>query len=917
MSRPAIPASSGFREFLKEEIEQSLPARFEQQVERHPGRLAVRSADESLTYAELNARANRVARAILERRGEEEEPVGLLLAQGAGLIAAILGALKAGKIWVPLDSSHPRGRNLQTLEEAGIALLLTDGANRALAAELAGPDRAVLDLGAIDPAASADDPGLRLSANRGACIFYTSGSTGRPKGVFEIHRNVLHNVLRYTNTLAIGPEDRLSLVQACTFSGTVSSVFGALANGAALFPFDLRAEGTARLAEWVAAERITIFHSVPTIFRGFVDGGRRFPDLRLVRLEGDRALRLDVERYRKHLEPGCILVNGLGATETGLVRQFFLDRRTEFEGNLVPVGYPVEDMRVEILGEDEEPVAEGEPGEIAVRSQYLARGYWRRPDLDRAAFLSGPAGSGERIYRTGDLGRLHPDGCLEYLGRKDSRIKIRGQRVEPAEVEKALLDVPGIRDAVVTASPDREGELRLAAYVVASEEPAPPVAALRRALAATLPEASIPTIFHCLDALPLDGNGKVDRRALPDPGAFPPETGAPALPPRDALERRLASIWQEALGLRRVGIRDDFFDLGGDSLTAARAAAGIEKALGLPVPPALLRATPTIETLAAAIREERRRLERDEPLVTIQTGGTSPRPPFFFVPNRRGEIFLCAELARRLGANQPFHVFRWTGSPRVPRLPRRIEEMAAEAVERLRRVQPEGPYRLGGFCFGAVVAFEMARQLRAAGETIALLALVGISPHDFPRLVSKAALERYRPPRLAPAARARLGHHRARLAESTARQRLAYLFARRQSLVSFLENAAGTAIGRAKLRASDLAWSAACLLFEIAGRPLPARLRGADRISRRAFESYAPRPDPGPVDVFLSQRSRERYSEDPRADFRGLSRGALRVHEVPCRDGSMLIEPHVGVLAEQLRACLARSQAAPAAAAGR
>ncbi|MGE5277307.1 MAG: amino acid adenylation domain-containing protein [Acidobacteriota bacterium] len=917
MSRPAVAAGPGFREFLTEEIEQSLPARFEQQVERHPARLAVRSAGESLTYAELNARANRIARSILERRGEAEEPVGLLLAQGADSIAAILGVLKAGKIWVPLDSSHPRGRILEILEEAGIALLLTDGANRGLAGELAGRGRSALDLGTVDASARADNPGLPLSADRGACIFYTSGSTGRPKGVFDVHRNVLHNALRYTNTLRIGPEDRLSLVQSCTFSGTVSSVFGALANGAALFPFDLRAEGMARLAEWVASERITIFHSVPAIFRGFVDGSRRFPDLRLVRLEGDRALRLDVERYREHLEPGCVLVNGLGATETGLVRQFFLDRRTEFEGNLVPVGHPVQDMHIEILGEAGQPVAEGEPGEIAIRSRYLARGYWRRPDLDRAAFLSGPAGTGERIYRTGDLGLLLPDGCLQYLGRKDSRVKIRGQRVEPAEVEKALLDIPNIRDAVVTARPDREGELRLAAYVVASEGPPPPAAALRRALSATLPDASIPTLFRTLDALPRDGNGKVDRRALPDPGAFPPETGARPALPRDALERRLVSIWKEALGLPRVGIREDFFDLGGDSLTAARAAAATEKAMGLPVPPALLRAAPTIEALAAALREERRRIEQGDPLVTIQTGGSSPRPPFFFVPNRRGEISLCADLARRLGANQPFHVLRWTGSPDVPRLPRRIEEMAAEAVGRLRRAQPQGPYRLGGFCFGAVVAFEMARQLRAADETIALLALVGISPHDFPRLVSPAALERYRRPRLARVVRARLDHHRGRLAEASPRQTLAYLFGRRRSLVSLLRQAARPGLGRARERLADLAWRAASLLREIAGRPLPARLRDADRISRRAFASYAPRPDPGPVDVFLSQKSRERYSEDPRADFRGLSSGVLQVHEVPCRDGSMLVEPHVGVLAEQLRACLARLEGAPAASVGR
>ncbi len=890
-----VEAGPGFREFSLEEIEQSLPSRFERQAREHPERLAVRSPSRSLTYGELNLLSNRIARAILERRGGVPEPVALLLSQDWPLPAAILGALKAGKLYVPLDPAHPPPAIASALDEAAPSLILTDGENRSLAESLAGSQRLVLDAEAASSAAGdPPNPELPLPPGTGACIYFTSGSTGRPKGVVDIHRNVLHNVRRYTNSLKIGPEDRLSLIQSSSFSGTVSTLFGALANGASVFLFDLRREGTARMTRWLADERVTIFHSVPAIFRAFFEEGRRFPDIRLVRLEGDQAFRLDAELYRQHLESGCLLVNGLGATETGLTRQFFMDRKTQFDGPRIPVGYPVEDMRVLLLDETGRPAAIGATGEVAVQSRYLARGYWRRPDLDRAAFLLDPAGSGERIYRTGDLGRLRPGGCLELLGRKDFRVKIRGQQVDPAEVEKALLQIGGIREAVVTAREDRPGEPHLVAYIVASEKPAPAAPALRRELSTELPGAMVPAVFVTLEALPLDGNGKVDRRALPAPPRAL-ERSAPRAAPRTALERRLARIWEETLDIRPVGIRDDFFELGGDSLSAARVAARMERALDRPVRPALLFAHPTIERLASALEEEAARLETGDPLVAIQTAGS--KPPLFLIPNRLGELTLLPGLARHLGEDQPLYAYRWTGgAPRRP-APRSLEEMAAEAVAWIRRRQARGPYRLGGLCFGAVVALEMARQLRFAGETIALLALIGISPYDFPGLVAPALLERSPAQGLG----LRIAHHREQLSGLTLARRLAYLGARARSLAGFLGQRAQRVFAGAAQQASDRAASFTGRLREIAGRPIPARPRDADRISRRVFAAYEARADPGPVAVILSGTTRERYSQDPVADFRGLSTGELSVDEIACRDGWMLVEPHVSELARRLR----------------
>ncbi len=899
--RRLVRPRGDFREFSREEIEQSLASRFESQAALFPGRLAVRTRAHGWSYAELDSAANRIANAILRARGPVEEPVALLLAPGAPAIAAILGSLKAGKLYVPLDSSHPRARLADVVAEAGAAVVLADAPHRELARELAGPHGEPLDVeGALASGADAR-PDLPLSPDRGAYIFYTSGSTSRPKGVVDTHRNVLHNIRRYTNTLAIGPEDRLSLVQSCAFSGTVSSIFGALSNGAALFPFDLRSEGFSRMAGWFAAERLTIFHSVPSIFRGFVDSGPRFPDLRLVRLEGDRATRRDAELYRRHLTPACVLVNGLGATETGLARQYFLDHSTRLEDALLPVGYPVEDVRIRIFDPEGRPVEDGRAGHIGVQSRYLAKGYWKRPDLDRAAFRPDPGG-GERVYASGDLGRLRADGCLEYLGRVDFQLKIRGQRVEPAAVEEALLSVEGIREAAVTTTETPGEEARLVACVVPERIPGPSAGRLRRALAERLPPALVPSVFVTLDSLPLDSNGKVDRRALPPPGPAR-ERAAAFTAPRDALERRLVRIWERELRIERVGVHDDYFDLGGDSLRAGRLAARIERDLGRPVTPALLFAAPTVFELAAVLRRGEAWTRAGDPVIPLGTAGA--RPPIFLVPARDGEILLSSDLARELGPDQPSYAIRWTGAG--ARLPSSIEEMAAEGIVAMRRVQPSGPYRLGGFCFGGVVALEMARQLRAAGQDVALLALMEVSPFDFPGLVTPAALDRYR----GRGRRDPLPGRWARLARNLrpGEQERPLPFLSRVGGV--LARSAGSQAGRvaraAAARTRDLAWLAACRGLEILRLPIPPRLRGADRVSRRVFGSYRARPDPGRVALLLSRRSRETYSDGPEKDFAGLSTRGVTVSEIPCRNGEMLFEPHVKALARGLSVLLSEA----------
>ncbi|MDH3639699.1 MAG: AMP-binding protein, partial [Gammaproteobacteria bacterium] len=415
--------------FKREEIEQSIPARFARQVAKHGSRLAVHTYDVSLTYEQLDTTANQIANQITGKLGFETEPVALCFESSAMAISAILGTLKAGKIWVPLDPTLPDALIRDILADCRPNLIISDNRTYPLACKVSGTPETVINVDRLDRTRGPGDPNLSISPHTPAYIFYTSGSTGKPKGVVDSHRNVLHNIMRYTNTLGINPDDRLSLIQSLSFSGIVSSLFGALLNGAAILPFNLRDEGVNRVAEWVSRAQVTIYHSVPSLFRHLSSGSFTYPRLRLIRLEGDQAHPRDVALYQRKFAARCVLVNGFGATECGLVRQYFIDRQTAFDGSIVPVGYPVVDMHVVLLDHDGDEVALGEVGEIAVHSRFLATGYWGRPDLTRTGFLPNADDPELRLYRTGDLGRLRPDGCLEYLGRRDFEMKIRGHRV--------------------------------------------------------------------------------------------------------------------------------------------------------------------------------------------------------------------------------------------------------------------------------------------------------------------------------------------------------------------------------------------------------------------------------------------------------------------------------------------------------
>ena len=591
-----------FVRFPAAALDGTLTRRFEAQVRDDAGRLAVMTPRVTLTYGELNALANQIAHAIVRHAGAREEPIALLFDHDALAIAAMLGVLKAGRLYVPLDPSYPGPRLEYILRDSTSRLLITEGRHVALARALAGDRADVLDVESID--APATSPDSATGPDSPAFILYTSGSTGRPKGIVQTHRNVLHDVMHYTNSGHFCADDRFLLVSSLSFADSVRTIYSSLLNGAALFPFDIHAEGLVSLAGWISGKRITIYRSVPTVFRHFIAslaGDERFTDVRLIYLAGEAVRRTDVELYRRYFPPSCIFVNRLGTTETLTFRCYFVDHDTELSTTTVPVGYAVPDQDVLLVGEGGEEMPIGAVGEMEVRSRYLSPGQWGKLVLPPATPAADSGHSGLRVHRTGDLGRFRSDGCLEHRGRTDFQVKIRGHRVETAEVEAALMSLGCIREAAVVAE-RRTSHDSLVGYVVPVDSPPSPQT-LRDLLSARLPDYMGPSSYVVLDALPLLPNGKLDRQGLPARGNIRPDLKEPFVRPRDHVEAEIAQIWGEVLELDAIGINDDFFDLGGDSLAATRVVSRVRDRFSLQIPVAVMWKATSVALMADLVAE--------------------------------------------------------------------------------------------------------------------------------------------------------------------------------------------------------------------------------------------------------------------------------------------------------------------------
>jgi amino acid adenylation domain-containing protein len=704
--------------FPEEETEQSVSTRFEKMADTYADRIAFQHRGHRMTYEALNVLANRIAWSVYSECDGKNNRIALLFKDIGPALAAMIGVLKSGNIYITVDPSYPPKMIRYILENSEARMIVTDGS---VFAESLGKDRCrILNVNALQSIVSERNPGRPASADAIAYIMYTSGSTGRPKGVIQTHRNLLHFIRSYSNSLGITDSDRLSLLPSLSFSASLMDIYGALFNGGSVHPYNVREEGVGGLADWLTEERITVYHSIPTLFRHFTESlneRRSFPYLRLIDLGGEPVNARDVALFKKQFSRDCVLVNHMAFTEASVAAQYFIDHDSEIAGGAVPAGYAASGVEIFLVNEEGREAGIGEPGEIMLKSRYLSPGYWRNPALTSTCFPPGTDDPNERIYRTGDIGRKKENGALEHIGRKDHRIKVRGYTIEPAEIEAALFEMNGLREAVVARKENLHGDHLLVAYVVPSQGNTTTVNELRDHLKKKLPVFMVPSRYVFMDALPTTQSGKIDRNALPLPGDELSESERVSVSPGSLREKRLAEIWAEILGLKSVGIKDNFFDLGGDSLMAVPLFVLIEEETGQRISPSVLYGAPTIEELAAVI-DKMGESGPETCLIPIRRGGS--RPPLLLFAAPSGDSLVYAHLVKYIEPEQP--IYGVNSSADV--FNRTIDEVVLHHVDEICKAFSAGPFLLSGFSSGGVVAFETALQLRARGYEIAFMSMI-------------------------------------------------------------------------------------------------------------------------------------------------------------------------------------------------
>jgi len=593
-----------FAEFPREALVHSLVDRFEEQVSLHADRLSVKSGPDELTYAELNVEANRVAYGVVKESGTKQETVALLFEHGVSAIIATLGVLKAGKTFVPMDTHHPLARLQYIVENCETRLIVTDNKNAEAADALAGGRLGVISIDDLDSTTLDENRRVPVSPDDAAFLVYTSGSTGRPKGVVQSHRNLVHAIRSYVNALRLCPQDRLSMLYSYSVGGGIRDTFRGLLNGTSLHIWNIRKQGMIGFPDWLVRDRVTVYNSVIPVFREFVavlHGDEAFPDLRLIVVGGESIYSTDVDLYKKHFSPDCIFIDRYGPMETETVSMYLVNKQSQIDGVRVPIGHPTEDTEVAVLDDQREPVAQGEVGEVAIRSRYLSTGYWRMPELTHQRFLPDEEDPRYRTYLTGDLGQIDAKGRTVVLGRKDTKTNIRGYLVDLSEIEGALLGIKNIQAAAVVMKGKRREDERLVAYVVTTRQTLLNITEIRRSLSEALPSQMIPASFVAMESLPVLATGKVDRMALPEPEKARPDLDVEFVAPRTGIEDDLTKIWSDVLDLIQIGVHDNFLDLGGDSLKATRIVTRVVKRFGVEVALGSLFDSPTIADMTVVV----------------------------------------------------------------------------------------------------------------------------------------------------------------------------------------------------------------------------------------------------------------------------------------------------------------------------
>ncbi|MBO3795040.1 non-ribosomal peptide synthetase DhbF [Bacillus subtilis] len=719
-----------------------LPEQFEKQAALRPDAIAVVYENQALSYAELNERANRLARFLISEGVGPEQFVALALPRSLEMAVGLLAVLKAGAAYLPLDPDYPADRIAFMLKDAQPAFIMTNTKAANHIPPVENVPKIVLD----DPELAeklntypAENPKNKdrtqpLSPLNTAYVIYTSGSTGVPKGVMIPHQNVTRLFAATEHWFRFSSDDIWTMFHSYAFDFSVWEIWGPLLHGGRLVivPHHVSRSPEAFLRLFVK-EGVTVLNQTPSAFYQFMQAEREQPDLgqalslRYV-IFGGEALELSrlEDWYNRHPENRPQLINMYGITETTVhVSYIELDRSMAALRANSLIGCGIPDLGVYVLDERLQPVPPGVAGELYVSGAGLARGYLGRPDLTSERFIADPFGPpGTRMYRTGDVARLRADGSLDYVGRADHQVKIRGFRIELGEIEAALVQHPQLEDAAVIVREDQPGDKRLAAYVIPSEETFD-TAELRKYAAERLPDYMVPAAFMTMKELPLTPNGKLDRKALPAPDFAAAVTGRG---PRTPQEEILCDLFMEVLHLPRVGIDDRFFDLGGHSLLAVQLMSRIREALGVELSIGNLFEAPTVAGLAERLEMGSSQSALDV-LLPLRTSGD--KPPLFCVHPAGGLSWCYAGLMTNIGTDYPIYGLQARGIGQREELPKTLDDMAADYIKQIRTVQPKGPYHLLGWSLGGNVVQAMATQLQNQGEEVSLLVMLDAYPNHF------------------------------------------------------------------------------------------------------------------------------------------------------------------------------------------
>ena len=850
---------------------------FEAQVARSPDKVAVVEGGRRLSYDELNRRANQLAHHLIAMGVTADVPVGLFVERSLDMAVGVLGILKAGGAYLPLDPGYPEERLEFMISDSGTPVIVTQ---ERLATSLPENSAQVIALDAEWDRIAQEpetEPDVPFSVTNLAYVMYTSGSTGKPKGVLVPHRGVANHCLASVEQYGIQPDDRVLQFFSINFDGSVEELFPAWACGATVIlrSADMLAS-TASFLSWIREHGITVI-DLPTAYwhelvNGLVLSGDPLPEaLRAVIVGGEKASMSAYKRWCGVSGGRVRWFNTYGPTECTVVSTVYEPDASvgrEAGERDLPIGKPIANTRIYVVDRNLQPVPIGVPGEMLIGGAGVARGYLNRPELTDERFIPDHLGNNteDRLYRTGDLVRYLPDGNIEFLGRTDFQVKFRGFRIEPGEIERAIEQHPSVRESIVLMREDTPGQKYLTAYWTSKGETSSPTEP-RALLKERLPEYMVPTAFVLMDAFPTTPNGKVDRKALPQPESSGIESEAPYEAPRNETERTLSEIWADVLGVERVGIHDNFFAMGGHSLLTLQVLDRAHRA-GIDLAPQDMFNHQTIGELVAAVASKTADSEetRWSSLVPLQPGGS--RRPLFLVHTTPGDILGYGNLVHHLGPDQPCYGLQSLGLHDPEQAHGSIEEMAAYYVDLILSVQPEGPYVLGGWCYGGIVAVEMARLLMAKGHEIGLLALIETWAEKPSLRHVRYYLDRVRAvlamgiPRTFRYVRAKVSHALARRAETDA-----------EVLVVDLE------YGDLKNRKHVL------------------------KTNTEAVERYRTTPYPGRVTLFNIEDAGDGIIPDPNAGWSTLA-AEIECHPIASSHTDILQEPQVKNLAGEIRTCL-------------